>query len=242
MPQPLAELLKLLRSQDSSSPRLTWYGPDGERVELSGRVLDNWVAKTSNFLVDELDAEPGTRLLLDLPAHWRSFSIALAAWQVGCTVTFPAEVASAGAPGASPAGPHITLTSRPEQAEGSGTVVAVALPALAMRWPAQLPAGALDYAAEVRAHGDAFVPMTEVPASTAAILRADGTVIAFADLLSAFAAPTEAGKRVLVPAGNLAESLSAALGVWQQAGSVVLVHPDIPVTDHLVSMEQITGP
>jgi uncharacterized protein (TIGR03089 family) len=110
-----------------------------------------------------------------------------------------------------------------------------------MRWPGQLPAGALDYAAEVRAHGDAFVPMTEVPASTTAILRADGKAIAFTDLLSAFAAPTEAGKRVLVPAANLADGLSAALGVWQQAGSVVLVHPDVPVTDHLVSMEQITG-
>ena len=57
---PAANLMSALRSGHSTSPRLTWYGPDSERVELSGRVLDNWVAKTSNLLQDELDAEPGT--------------------------------------------------------------------------------------------------------------------------------------------------------------------------------------
>ncbi len=56
---PAIELMTALRSGQSTSPRLTWYGPDAERVELSGRVLDNWVAKTSNLFQDELDAEPG---------------------------------------------------------------------------------------------------------------------------------------------------------------------------------------
>ena len=40
---------------DPGRPRLTWYGPDAERVELSGKVLLNWVAKTANLLTDELD-------------------------------------------------------------------------------------------------------------------------------------------------------------------------------------------
>jgi uncharacterized protein (TIGR03089 family) len=235
MSAPLADLLTLLRSQDPTSPRLTWYGPDGERVELSGRVLDNWVAKTSNFLVDELDAEPGTQLLLDLPAHWRSFSIALAAWQVGCTVSF----AGAGS-GGRDVDPDITVTSRPGTVGGKPVLVAVALPALAMRWSGPLPAGAFDYAAEVRAHGDAYVPMTDVPLDAPAVLGSDRNVIAFGDLLEEFSGPAEAGQRVLVRADDLAASLSAALGVWRQSGSVVLVHPDVPVTDHLVAMEQIT--
>ena len=80
---PAIDLMTALRSGHSTSPRLTWYGPDAERVELSGRVLDNWVAKTSNLLQDELDAEPGMRLRLDLPAHWKSVIWALAAWQLG---------------------------------------------------------------------------------------------------------------------------------------------------------------
>jgi uncharacterized protein (TIGR03089 family) len=83
---PAIDLMTALRSGHSTSPRLTWYGPDAERVELSGRVLDNWVAKTSNLLQDELDAEPGMRLRLDLPAHWKSMILALAAWQLGMEV------------------------------------------------------------------------------------------------------------------------------------------------------------
>src|SRR6478735_7253781 len=58
---PVIDLMGTLRSGNSTAPRLTWYGPDAERVELSGRVLDNWVAKTSNLLQDELDAEPEPR-------------------------------------------------------------------------------------------------------------------------------------------------------------------------------------
>ncbi|MGN6441414.1 MAG: TIGR03089 family protein, partial [Arthrobacter sp.] len=75
---PVIDLMGSLRSGNSTAPRLTWYGPDGERVELSGRVLDNWVAKTSNLLQDELDAEPGMSLRLDMPAHWKSLVWALA--------------------------------------------------------------------------------------------------------------------------------------------------------------------
>ena len=60
------KLLHAFRTDNPTAPRLTWYGPDSERVEFSGRVLDNWVAKTANYLVDELDAEPGTVICLDL--------------------------------------------------------------------------------------------------------------------------------------------------------------------------------
>ena len=39
-------------------PAPPWYGDDGERVELSGPVLAQWVTKTANLLVEELDAGP----------------------------------------------------------------------------------------------------------------------------------------------------------------------------------------
>ena len=133
---PAIDLMTTLRSGHSTSPRLTWYGPDSERVELSGRVLDNWVAKTSNLLQDELDAEPGMRLRLDLPAHWKSIIWALAAWQLGMEVVL------------GPGDADLLATSEPDAAEdGFAAVVAVPLPALAMRWPGDLPAGVLDYAA-----------------------------------------------------------------------------------------------
>ena len=92
-----------LRSGQSTSPRLTWYGPDSERVELSGRVLDNWVAKTVQPAPGRTRRRAGTRLRLDLPAHWKSVILALAAWQLGMEVVFDdaaAELLATANPGA----------------------------------------------------------------------------------------------------------------------------------------------
>ncbi len=45
---------------DPNRPLLTWYDDaTGERTELSGATLANWVAKTANLLVDELALGPG---------------------------------------------------------------------------------------------------------------------------------------------------------------------------------------
>jgi uncharacterized protein (TIGR03089 family) len=235
------DLMSALRSGQSTSPRLTWYGPAGERVELSGRVLDNWVAKTSNLLQDELDAEPGTRLRLDLPAHWKSLVLALAAWQLGMEVVLDAAEA------------ELLATAEPGPAAAQGAfdaVMAVALPALAMRWLGELPSGVVDYAAEVRSHGDFFMPQVEPEAVRPALRSAGGAVHAHADLLAGFAAPAAAtpggasadgGERVLVRAAEGLESvLAQSLGTWQRDGSVVLVHPDVAVTERLLSDERVS--
>lgn len=230
---PAIELMTALRSGQSTAPRLTWYGPDSERVELSGRVLDNWVAKTSNLLQDELDAEPGMRLRLDLPAHWKSVILALAAWQLGMEVVFDdaeAELLATADPGPGAA------------AGGFDAVLAVSLPALAMRWPGELPTGVLDYAAEVRSHGDFFMPHIDPEAQRPAVRTADGTSHAHGALLDDFAAEHEAGLRLLVPAADgLETALAQSLGSWKADGSVVLVHPDVEVTGKLRSAERISG-
>jgi uncharacterized protein (TIGR03089 family) len=230
---PAIELMTALRSGQSTSPRLTWYGPDSERVELSGRVLDNWVAKTSNLLQDELDAEPGTRLRLDLPAHWKSVILALAAWQLGMEVVFDdaaAELLATANPG-------------PGTAEGGfDAVLAVALPALAMRWQGELPSGVVDYAAEVRSHGDVFMAHVDPEAARRAVLTAAGAVHTHAELLDGFAAVHDGGPRLLVPGGRgLEGALAQALGAWKSGGSVVLVHPDVEVTEKLLADERVHG-
>lgn len=232
---PAIELMTALRSGQSTSPRLTWYGPDAERVELSGRVLDNWVAKTSNLLQDELDAEPGTRLRLDLPAHWKSVVLALAAWQLGMEVVLDAAEA------------ELIATAEPDPAAAGGafeTVVAVALPALAMRWPGELPSGVVDYAAEVRSHGDFFMPHVDPEPDRPAVRTAAGPVHTHGGLLAGFAAAgqaSEAGLRLLVRAADgLEPVLAQALAAWQGDGSVVLVHPDVPVTERLLSDERVS--
>ena len=230
---PAIELMAALRSGQATSPRLTWYGPDAERVELSGRVLDNWVAKTSNLLQDELDAEPGTRLRLDLPAHWKSVILALAAWQLGMEVVFDDAEAD------------LLATADPGSGAAEGAfeaVLAVALPALAMRWQGTLPSGVVDYAAEVRSHGDVFIPHVDPEPARRAVLTAAGVQHTHGELLAGFAAVHDGGPRLLVPAGaGLEAVLAQALGAWAGDGSVVLVHPDVEVSAKLLADERVHG-
>ncbi|MFJ6536708.1 TIGR03089 family protein [Paenarthrobacter sp. NPDC091711] len=227
---PAANLMTALRSGHSTSPRLTWYGPDSERVELSGRVLDNWVAKTSNLLQDELDAEPGMSIRLDLPAHWKSFVWALAAWQLGMEVVFDATSAD------------LLATDKPDDGAGAGfdAVVAVPLAALAMRWPGELPSGVVDYAAEVRSHGDVFMAHNEPEAGLPAVRGTAG--LPHGELIDGFATTQEPGVRLLVRAADgLEQCLAASLGAWKEDGSVVLVHPELDVTEHLLENERVSG-
>src|SRR6478609_4494665 len=104
-----ATLLRRLVASDPGRPRVTVYDDTdsptrGERIELSARVLANWVAKAANLLRDDLDAGPGSVVLLDLPPHWRTLYWAFAAWSVGACVEVPATRTTADAgPLASPA-------------------------------------------------------------------------------------------------------------------------------------------
>ena len=59
-------------------------------------MLANWVAKAANLLRDDLDAGPGSVVLLDLPPHWRTLYWAFAAWSVGACVEVPAHRTSRG--------------------------------------------------------------------------------------------------------------------------------------------------
>lgn len=121
-------------------PRLTWYAADGERIELSGRVLANWVAKTANLLREEFDIEPGTGVRVDLPGHWRRVVVDLAVSALGAELTGDDA--------------DLVVTDRP--APGPPTL-AVAPAALATGFGGPLH-GAVDYAAEVSGHDDVFLP------------------------------------------------------------------------------------
>ncbi|WP_185173419.1 TIGR03089 family protein [Rothia nasimurium] len=130
------------------SPALLWYSAPGERIELSGRVFDNWVAKTANFLVDECEVEPGSLLALPQRLHWRSLVLAAAGLRVGATLTWELR-----------AGADVRAAfdmSELEDAEEE-YLLAVAAEPLAPRFMGQLPSEVLDYAAEVRSHPDVYV-------------------------------------------------------------------------------------
>jgi uncharacterized protein (TIGR03089 family) len=74
-------------ARHGDKPFLTWYDADrGERVELSYRTFDNWVAKTANLLVDELGASPGDRVGALLVDHWQTPVVLAACWRAGTSV------------------------------------------------------------------------------------------------------------------------------------------------------------
>lgn len=253
-------LLKDLRQHNPSSPRLIWYGTGGERVELSGRVLDNWVAKTSNLLADELDAEAGSNVLLDMAPHWRSLSWALACWQVGAILELPQDEDQQRRAAREA---DVVVTTEPERFESTTAppqyLVAVALGALQMRWDGPLPSDAVDYAGEVRSHPDEFFALSE-PAPEDTALHYGSSKLSYGQLFTGFArdvqervaaADGDAGggsetegagaQTVLVSAGlPMEEVLQIALGTWVAAGGVVLVHPEVEVTDSLIRSERVT--
>lgn len=226
-------LLAALRTDNPTAPRLTWYGPDSERVELSGRVLENWVAKTANYLVDELDAEPGTTIALDVPVHWRSLVWLLASWAVGATVSITPDDGDRA---------DIHATTDPvgaaAQKGGHPLIVAVALPALAMRWMGELPEGALDYAGEVRAHGDVFFAEQEPDPSNIA-WRCGSAERSYAELLGAVE-PSPAQRVLLESTQGWAAVVPLMLQSWATGGSVVLLDPSVEATAQLRAMEKVT--
>ncbi|MFC8599339.1 TIGR03089 family protein [Isoptericola sp. NPDC057191] len=217
-PSTISQILDLVVS-DPGRPRLTWYGDGGERVELSGAVLQNWVNKTVNLLVEEFDAAPGTVVTLDVPAHWRGVLWALAAWRTGATVALPGDVPAAGG--------DVVVTSRPEawgdllSGPGAPDVVAVALPALARSFDGALPPGTVDAAAAVMTYGDVIGWAPETDTAAVALEAPGAGPVTFGDLLPA---PRAADERVLVDGDRpLGELLRDLLATWAADGSVVLL-------------------
>jgi hypothetical protein len=243
----------------STTPLLVWHGAGGERVELSGRVFDNWVAKTANLLVEELDVEQGRIVELDLPAHWKSLALALGVLQTGAALRLPAggsrdgdAVASAAGGGAAetngaegetvgtgPVGAadrcDVVVSHRPLEAARrapGAAVVSVALGSLALGFDGEAPAGALDYAAEVRAFGDYFLA-DAVPGGSVAL--AAPSTATYAEL---FGAPAQSGTALLAGAG-LEAALRAAVVLWRGGGTLVLLDGGVEATERLLASERV---
>lgn len=231
---PQALLAELTRS--GTMPRLTWYGTGGERVELSGRVLANWVVKATNLLVEEADAAPGSIVGVHMPVHWRAAVWTLAAWTAGATVSLledeSASVVTRGAAATAPPSRLSALATwapgRTAAGERAGLVLAVALPGLARAWDGgpdgtALPAGAIDAAAEVLGYGDAL-GYTVAPGAQE---RAWGEMT-FAELPAwVESSALQPGARSLITPQRVEDLLRDCLQAWQSGGSIVLLHPEI---------------
>lgn len=193
-------------------PFVTYYDvTTGERTELSGTTTANWVAKTANLLVDELDAEPATRVEIVLPTHWLRTVWILATWSVGGTIVDAAGDVLV-------AGPDDLTRHSPARHRVASALLPFGVP---FRTP---PVGHLDLGAALPAQPDAFFPPDEPSADDRAVEVADLT-LTFGELETA-TAPSSA--RTLLTPGTLARDVTTTLAALRGGGSIVLVSGGSP--------------
>ncbi|MGW4446519.1 TIGR03089 family protein [Streptomyces sp. NPDC004682] len=240
-----ADLLRSALAADAGRPLVTYYDDaTGERVELSVATFANWVAKTANLLQGELNAGPGDRVALLLPAHWQTAVWLLACASVGAVADVDGDAAAAD-----------VVVSGPDSLEAAracrGERVAMALRPLGGRFPV-VPDGFLDYAAEVPGQGDRFAPFAPVDPEEPALIVA-GAEFSAAEVVerARAAAPaldlTGPGSRLLsgLPYDTW-EGLSAGLYAPLAAGgSVVLCRHldrlDVDALAKRIETERVTA-
>lgn len=240
MPTP-PELFRAAARTDPARPFVTFYDDaSGERVELSFTTTDNWVAKTANLLVDSFGAEPGERVALYLPTHWQSVVFYLACWTAGLVAVPGGDPAQCDHAVADPE--HVA-----ELAACPGSRLLAPLRPMGAR-ALDLPAGVLDYAAEVPAQPDRFTavapPLPDDPA-----LEREGTVLTGGQVVeTARSAAAElglsSGSRLLVDADlATAHGLTVALLAPLAAGASVVLCRNLDATalQRRVETERVTA-
>ena len=161
-------------------PFVTWYDDHrDERVELSFKTFDNWVAKTANLLVDELGAEPGDRVGALVEDHWQAPIVLAACWRAGVGVVVLDPSGGQQAPPRTPPG-LVAAFVQEEQLGGLHQVPVVALTAGLFGRPERDLGRALNFSRIVPSMGDVFETGPD-PAGDA--LTANGETATMADLL-----------------------------------------------------------
>lgn len=156
----ISELLARRVGLDGARPLVTWYGPDGDRTELSAVSFANWVNKTSNLLSDTLGLGAGDAVAMPLaahhPGHWMTLVWYAATWQAGlCVDLGPDTVGSVDV-----VGPELDLTAAADH-------LACSLHPFGLGFSTPLPPGVIDYAAEVKTEPDAYLGLPADPADIA---------------------------------------------------------------------------
>jgi len=212
-------------------------------VELSATTLANWVAKTANLLQGTLSVDPGDHVALWLTTHWQTAVWVCAAAACGVTVSTSPEVR--GPVDVAVCGPE-SLSAASES--GARDLVALSLRPMGQGFDDGLPEGATDYAREVLAEGDSFLPLAAPDGDAEFLVSAEGSLSQRALLERARARADDHG---LHPAGRLLTDANPAhepglvgglLAAMVTGGSVVLTrHADPAAIDGRVAQEQVTA-
>ncbi|MEV4900752.1 TIGR03089 family protein [Citricoccus sp. NPDC055426] len=246
----------------SPRPAVVDYAAGGQRVELSGRVLANWGAKTANLLEAEGHG-PDATVLVDLPLDWMSLAALLGLARAGVAVVFagPATETGGGTESLGGAGQHadLILTGTPgrwadhpadlwtvapgsDPGSGSGSD-----PGSAEGAGTSLPAHAVDFVTEVRMQADqCHLPLPGGPEGLPALAEA------WEDLTAREGAATTASRLSVRERGLVAAAAGARLDLavaratartWDLGQPVMLVPestaPFSAATDRQVAAESL---
>ncbi len=227
------QVLSGLLAHDPGRPLVTFYDDaTGERTELSVTTYANWVAKVASLLVDELEVEHGSRVLVDLPVHWLAPVVLGAAWAGGLEVVWDGEADAV-----------VTGPDGVDRWAGEAAripVVAGALLPLARRFAEPLPAGVHDLGVEVWSQPDAYVAWPAPADDDPAVVG-----VTQAELWSAAAVGTQItdGGRLLSETSPASPSgLASFTEPLARSGSMVLVtHTSGERRERIVADERVTA-
>jgi uncharacterized protein (TIGR03089 family) len=221
---------------------MTFYDDaTGERTELSGATMANWVAKTANMLIDGHGLEQGDLAVVRLPPHWQSAAVLLGCWAAGVAVNLEGTARAA----------TMVAFVAAERLYQDGVLAAdetfsLGLGPMAAPMHPGPPPGVLDYVVEVRPHGDAFHGPAVDPDS-AALVAADLDVpVSHADLVALAAARAAEtgltpGARVLIEAEATPDPVDWLLAPLAGGATVVLCrHLDPARLDARLAAERAT--
>jgi uncharacterized protein (TIGR03089 family) len=210
-------VVSALAARDSAQPLVTFYDDaTGERTELSGATMSNWVAKTANLLVDGVALEPGEVAAVRLPTHWQTAAVLLGCWTAGLSVDLNGS--GAAAPALSRAAVAFVTADAVGRIDAD-EIFALALAPLAAPFRSGPPPGARDFVVDVRGHADHFVPVT--PVGPGSVALADGTH--HSELVAAAAARgIPGGARLLIDADTVRDPVTWLVAPLVAESSVVL--------------------
>ncbi len=245
-----SDLLTDVLRRNAGAPLVTQYDDaTGERIELSGTTLANWVAKTANLLQDEFDVGPDSTVAIALPVHWQTAAVLLAVWSCGAAVldTAAEDEGALTEVDAVLAAQDRLPALEEELPEDAAQLLGLSLHPLGLGM-ADYVGPARDFALEVRAHGDVFHPY-EAPDPTAPGLRAGGLELTLAGLVEtarelAGRLGIGAAERVLVDERVAAEAGPVAWLLAPLAAGASLVLVRNPLEDALprrVADERVTA-
>jgi uncharacterized protein (TIGR03089 family) len=217
---------------DPSRPLLTWYDDaTGERTELSGATLANWVSKTANLLVAGCGLGTGDIAAVRTPAHWQTAAIYLGVWTAGLAVSHSADTS-----------PDVAFLM-PDQAAVAPDSFAVGLHPFAL--PVRdLHEGVADWVSAARVHGDFYAgPPVDAAAPALVDLPGGGSVsqddLVARGLSQASALGMAAGSRVLISIAAHPQPLDWLIAPLAAGCTmVVCAHADSSTLDKRAAVER----